>query len=669
MKNSIIAALAALAAFVGMTAEVEPQYEKFDRIKGGTLIMVNTEEFVVGKVEEAKSEMSTNSTEAIERMAAEVAAAATNYTDSILADDTRTFAGKAMSAAAADEAAYATTAESATSADTASVAGRSRMLYNPEDEEHGITYEDVVRTEAAVAQHSLDIEGIQSKDTAQDTAITTMALSSTNYTEVVSNRLEKLLKDYADSVGTAAEGHADTLNSEMAQLVTNITDTINAVIGEDSGLTMREVAAEEVAEIVAGADASYDTLKEIADWIMNDTTGAAQMANDIAALKIDKADYSEMLDIAAATARNSTNYTDTSVLALKAEVQEQIEELSLREGGTEIPEEAADKGITYVDSYGEDANVAIELGRNAKAAVTEAAIEGASSNTVIRSVSIAIGAESDARVSESSTKNQAIAIGWHAQAKASNAIAIGSGAEHPTETAETGNATVASGSTSIAMGYDAKATAESTIAIGRSAKATVIGAAQIGQGTNSKANTLQFKGYTIVDSDGQIPTERLLTAADMVADVVMSAAERIYKNGNMTVKMDGSEEQSIEPMVNGLSEIIFESTNGTYLAGTECGIEPPLGTRNYNILITEIPHIQAVTNGVPYDLPPSSNFMMAVGETLVGKKVTLDVSPSIGFKTSETMIAVTNAPCIAKVREPSTNSVIIVVKPFTADDL
>ena len=49
--------------------------------------------------------------------------------------------------------------------------------------------------------------------------------------------------------------------------------------------TATSVAAAKVAEIVAGADANFDTLKEIADWILNDTTGAADMANDIAALQ------------------------------------------------------------------------------------------------------------------------------------------------------------------------------------------------------------------------------------------------------------------------------------------------------------------------------------------------------------------------------------------------
>jgi ribosome-binding protein aMBF1 (putative translation factor) len=49
--------------------------------------------------------------------------------------------------------------------------------------------------------------------------------------------------------------------------------------------TANAAAAAKVAEIVANADANFDTLKEIADWILNDTTGAADMANDIAALQ------------------------------------------------------------------------------------------------------------------------------------------------------------------------------------------------------------------------------------------------------------------------------------------------------------------------------------------------------------------------------------------------
>ena len=44
-------------------------------------------------------------------------------------------------------------------------------------------------------------------------------------------------------------------------------------------------AAAKVAEIVAGADEDFDTLKEIADWILSDTTGAAALQADVSTLK------------------------------------------------------------------------------------------------------------------------------------------------------------------------------------------------------------------------------------------------------------------------------------------------------------------------------------------------------------------------------------------------
>lgn len=49
--------------------------------------------------------------------------------------------------------------------------------------------------------------------------------------------------------------------------------------------SVAHTVATEIAAVVAGADADFDTLKEIADWIANDTTGAASMANDIQALE------------------------------------------------------------------------------------------------------------------------------------------------------------------------------------------------------------------------------------------------------------------------------------------------------------------------------------------------------------------------------------------------
>lgn len=86
--------------------------------------------------------------------------------------------------------------------------------------------------------------------------------------------------DSALAAVIAAKAEQDDLNT----LQTAVETLIGSVSGDDAK-SVRTISAEEVAKIVAGADQSFDTLKEIADWIMSDTTGAAKMANDITALK------------------------------------------------------------------------------------------------------------------------------------------------------------------------------------------------------------------------------------------------------------------------------------------------------------------------------------------------------------------------------------------------
>ena len=90
--------------------------------------------------------------------------------------------------------------------------------------------------------------------------------------------VRELIADNTIAIGnnaTAIQANTDAitvLNGE-ADVAGSVKNTANAA------------AAAKVAEIVANADADFDTLKEIADWILNDTTGAANMANDIAALE------------------------------------------------------------------------------------------------------------------------------------------------------------------------------------------------------------------------------------------------------------------------------------------------------------------------------------------------------------------------------------------------
>lgn len=67
--------------------------------------------------------------------------------------------------------------------------------------------------------------------------------------------------------------------------VTTVEGQVTTLIGSDASKSARTIASEEVAKIVAGADASYDTLKEIADWISNHKTDATAMNSAITTLE------------------------------------------------------------------------------------------------------------------------------------------------------------------------------------------------------------------------------------------------------------------------------------------------------------------------------------------------------------------------------------------------
>ena len=85
-------------------------------------------------------------------------------------------------------------------------------------------------------------------------------------------------KKYTDSAITA-------LNLAGTYAKKEVETKVSTLIGGDKDKSVRSVAAEEVAKVVANAPGDFDTLKEIADWIKTDTTGSAQMASDINALK------------------------------------------------------------------------------------------------------------------------------------------------------------------------------------------------------------------------------------------------------------------------------------------------------------------------------------------------------------------------------------------------
>ena len=103
------------------------------------------------------------------------------------------------------------------------------------------------------------------------------------------------VKTVSDLVGTLPEGatastvvgYVDEKTAGIASdaALQALNGKVNTLVGEDTNKSARAIAAEETAKIVAGADASYDTLKEIADWISSHSTDAAAMNSAILALQ------------------------------------------------------------------------------------------------------------------------------------------------------------------------------------------------------------------------------------------------------------------------------------------------------------------------------------------------------------------------------------------------
>lgn len=106
----------------------------------------------------------------------------------------------------------------------------------------------------------------------------------------------KAVKDYVDNLVTGGIGALGALAKKDEVTETELGDALKkkindtaaqaaTLVGEDASKSARAIAAEEVAKIVDGADSSFDTLKEIADWISGHKTDAASMNSAIKSLE------------------------------------------------------------------------------------------------------------------------------------------------------------------------------------------------------------------------------------------------------------------------------------------------------------------------------------------------------------------------------------------------
>ena len=86
------------------------------------------------------------------------------------------------------------------------------------------------------------------------------------------------------------------VSTAQAAAIKVVQDQVTKLVGSDTNKSVRTVAAEETSKIVAGANTSYDTLKEIADWITSDTTGAAAMNSQVQTNKSDIAGLTNTIE-------------------------------------------------------------------------------------------------------------------------------------------------------------------------------------------------------------------------------------------------------------------------------------------------------------------------------------------------------------------------------------
>lgn len=168
-------------------------------------------------------------------------------------------------------------------------------------------------------------------------------------------------KTVVEYINAKTDGIATSGNLEALAGRVSANEGAIATLNSDKTVagSVAHTAAAAVAEIVAGADASFDTLKEIADWIKSDTTGAAKMAADIDALEAlvgDKAvatQISEAID-AALKAEGADKY------ALAADLEALAGRVSTVEGKVSTLEgemDSAEGRIKALEDVGAQANV------------------------------------------------------------------------------------------------------------------------------------------------------------------------------------------------------------------------------------------------------------------------------------------------------------------------
>ena len=103
-----------------------------------------------------------------------------------------------------------------------------------------------------------------------------------------------------DEIEKAKQGFEKYDDTEIKNRIAANEESIKSLSGDGTG-SVKDTVANAIAKVINGAPEDFDTLKEVADWIKNDTTGAAKIQNDINELNkktpfIEKLEHRAVLD-------------------------------------------------------------------------------------------------------------------------------------------------------------------------------------------------------------------------------------------------------------------------------------------------------------------------------------------------------------------------------------
>ena len=145
----------------------------------------------------------------------------------------------------------------------------------------------------ALAQEVTDrgaaVQGLQDQiDDLEAAAVTVKAADNDKYVAVSkatdSNAYTISSKGIDDAISTAVsaeKSQREAADAELQGAIDTEKARINVLVGDDTGKSVRGIASEEVAKIVAEAPEAYDTLEEIAAWISEHPESVADLNSKI----------------------------------------------------------------------------------------------------------------------------------------------------------------------------------------------------------------------------------------------------------------------------------------------------------------------------------------------------------------------------------------------------